>query len=173
MVMGAGSNPGEVQGSAIHRRRWSGIPGGEREARHRGGFPSIRANTPGSAGDDLTEVELEDSLQQGLEDLRPLFRDMDAPSTPDADHMPTADGEPGAATQLDDGGALEEPLSGESMDVVVNEEVVEAAGKAQEGGDGVVAQLASESMHPVEDTGARGSGDEDMGGERAVLSSEL
>jgi hypothetical protein len=104
-----------------------------------GGFPSIRANIPGSTGDDLTELELEDSLQQGLEALRPLFRDMDAPTTPDVDHAPTADGELGEATQLDEGGVPEEPLSGEPMDVTGDEEVTavagEAAGEAQVGGD--------------------------------------
>jgi hypothetical protein len=46
METGAGSSPGDVQGSAIHRRRWSGIPGGEQEARHRGGVPQHKGQYP-------------------------------------------------------------------------------------------------------------------------------
>ena len=143
MGMGAGGGPGEAQGSANHRRRWSGIPGGEAAARQRGGFQGASANVPGSTARDPTMAELEESLQHGLNELRPLFRDFDAPTAPDAEPVEIVDQETGGDTQLDDGGALGEQLSGESMDVTGDEEatVAAAANAALQGGSAGVGEV--------------------------------
>ena len=84
-----------------------------------GDSPTSGLTPPGSVEEDPTEVALEASLQQGLEDLRHIFQDMDTPTKPEEDHAGTEAGELGTATQLDDGSAPVAPLS---MDTVRSEE---------------------------------------------------
>ena len=126
---------GILPSSAARRRRWSSAPGGLEAARTRGGFPPPAvSHAPGEASEaqhqDGDQEGHEARLQEGLRELRPLFRSWDDPSSSEGSpaHPPLAV----ADTQL------EETCTASPHDDVmdVDEGVGEGAAGGEVGADG-------------------------------------